>query len=304
MIHKTSSRKNLMGWLRQRPKLQGLILAGPAGIYLFLFVGLPLLMVLLYSFWVYVPGGGVQRTFTLDNYAHFFTKSIYVRILLRSFWVGAQTAILSLFIAYPTAYYLANRRSSSTLIFLVLIPFWTNYLIRIFSWMMILMEKGVANSLLLSLGIINKPLQLLFTPFAVVIGLIYSSLPFSILPIYAVLKGIDDELLPAAKMLGANDLQGFWEVTLPLSVPGIMTALVINFIGGAGSFLAPAFLGGSGADLMSNVIANSFIFDFNWPFGSALGRILVVSTILLLVVVGRYFALDKIYGPVKCLTWA
>ena len=104
------------------------------------------------------------------------------------------------------------------------------------------MEKGVANSVLLSLGIISEPLRLLFTPFAVIIGLIYSSLPFTILPIYAVLRGIDRELVPAAKMLGANDLQAFWEVTLPLSVPGIMTALVITFISGAGSFLAPAIL--------------------------------------------------------------
>ena len=292
--------KTLISWLRKRPKLQGLVLAGPAGIYLTLFMGIPLLMVLLYSFWTHVPGEPVQRIFTLENYAHFFTQPIYTRILLRSFLVGAETALLALVIAYPTAYYLANRNtSSSTLIFLILIPFWTSYLIRIFSWMLILMEKGVANSVLLSLGIISEPLRLLFTPFAVIIGLIYSSLPFTILPIYAVLRGIDRELVPAAKMLGANDLQAFWEVTLPLSVPGIMTALVITFISGAGSFLAPAILGGKGADLMSNVIVNRFLSEFNWPFGSALGIILMAATLLLLMVVSKYIALDKIYGPAQ-----
>jgi len=285
-------------WLRRRPAWQGLFLAGPSALWLLLFVALPLGMVVLYSFWVHEPGGTVQHTFTLENYLHFFTKPIYGRILLRSFGVGAETALLALILAYPTAYYLANRRSgSSTLIFLILVPFWTSYLIRIFSWMLILMERGVANSVLLGLGIIDEPVRLLFTPFAVLIGLIYSSLPFTILPIYAVLRGIDPELVPAAKMLGAKDMQAFWEVTLPLSLPGIMTALVITFISGAGSFLAPAILGGTGADLMSNVIVNRFLAAFDWPFGSALGVILLVSTILLLTLFSKYIALEKIYGP-------
>jgi len=161
------------------------------------------------------------------------------------------------------------------------------------------MEQGVANGILLSLGFINEPLRLLFTPFAVVIGLIYSALPFAILPIYAVLRGIDTELVPAAKMLGATDIQSFLEVTLPLSVPGIMTALIITFISGAGSFLAPAILGGKGADLMSNVIVNRFLEAFDWPFGSALGIILLVTTIVMLMIASKYVALDKIYGPDK-----
>lgn len=292
--------RDIMRWLQRRPTIQGIVLAGPTGVWLFLFLGLPLILVLLYSFWVHVPGEAVERTFTLENYSRFFTRPIYIRVLLRSFRVGLETAILALILAYPTAYYLANRRSGSTmLIFLILVPFWTSYLIRLFSWMLILMERGVANGVLLSLGIIDEPIRLLFTPFAVVIGLIYSALPFTILPIYAVLRGIDTELVPAAKMLGANDFQAFLEVTLPLSVPGIMTALIINFISGAGSFLAPAILGGKGADLMSNVIVNRFLQAFDWPFGSALGIVLLVSTALLLLIVSKYVALDKIYGPGK-----
>ncbi|GMR09503.1 MAG: spermidine/putrescine ABC transporter permease PotB [Anaerolineae bacterium] len=292
--------RNFMSWLRRRPAMQGIFLAAPTGIWLFLFLGLPLILVLLYSFWIHVPGELVERRFTLENYERFLTRPIYGRILLRSFRVGLETAILSLILAYPTAYYLAKRRSGSTmLIFLILVPFWTSYLIRLFSWMLILMEQGVANGILLSLGIISEPLRLLFTPFAVVIGLIYSALPFTILPIYAVLRGIDPELVPAAKMLGATDFQSFLEVTLPLSVPGIMTALIITFISGAGSFLAPAILGGKGADLMSNVIVNRFLEAFDWPFGSALGIVLLVTTIVLLMIVSKYVALDKIYGPGK-----
>ena len=292
--------KGLMTWLRRQPTLPGVFLVGPTATWLFLFLGLPLIMVLLYSFWVHEPGGGVERTFTLENYAHFLTRRVYIRILLRSFRVGLETAILALVLAYPTAYYLANRRSdSTTLVILLLVPFWTSYLIRLFSWMLILMERGVANSVLLRLGIIDEPLRLLFTPLAVVIGLVYSALPFAILPIYAVLKGIDPELVPAAKMLGANDLQAFVEVTLPLSMPGVMAALVINFISGAGSFLAPAILGGKGTDLMSNVIVNRFLGAFNWPFGSALSFVLLVTMILFLMVVSKYVALEDIYGPGK-----
>ena len=292
--------RGLITWLRRRPAPQGVVLIGPTATWLLLFLGLPLIMVLLYSFWVHVPGGDVEHTFTLENYVHFLTRRVYSRILLRSFRVGLETAFLALLLAYPTAYYLANRRSdSTTLIILILVPFWTSYLIRLFSWMLILMERGVANSVLLGLGLIDEPLRLLFTPFAVLIGLIYSALPFAILPIYAVLKGIDPELVPAAKMLGANDLQAFVEVTLPLSMPGIMAALVINFISGAGSFLAPAILGGKGTDLMSNVIVNRFLGAFNWPFGSALAIVLLVTMLLFLMIVSKYVALENIYGPGK-----
>jgi spermidine/putrescine transport system permease protein len=300
MSAETKRTLGLVAWLRQRPSLQGIFLVGPTAAWLFLFLGVPLVVVLLYSFWVHEPGGGVERTFTLENYAHFLNRRVYGRILLRSFRVGLETAFLALVLAYPTAYYLANRRSgSTTLILLILVPFWTSYLIRLFSWMLILMERGVANGVLLGLGIIDEPLRLLFTPLAVVIGIIYSALPFAILPIYAVLKGIDTELVPAAKMLGANDLQAFLEVTLPLSMQGVMTALVITFISGAGSFLAPAILGGKGADLMSNVIANRFLQTFDWPFGSALAIILLVSMLLFLMIVNKYAALEDIYGPGK-----
>jgi spermidine/putrescine transport system permease protein len=286
--------------LRRRPRLQGVFLVGPASLWLLLFLGVPLILVVLYSFWSNQPGGVIERSFTLENYQHFVERSVYQRILLRSFVMGLETSLIAILLAYPTAYYIANRPAGGAmLIFLILVPFWTSYLVRLFAWMLILMERGAANSLLLWLGIINEPIRLLFTPLAVVIGLLYSAIPFAILPIYAVLRGIDRELVPAAKMLGANDFQAFLEVTLPLSMPGVMTALVINFISGAGSFLAPAILGGKGADLMSNVIASRFLQSFDWPFGSALAIILLIAMLLFLAVVNKYVALEKIYGPSK-----
>jgi len=292
--------KGFMVWLRRRPTLPGVFLVAPTATWLLLFLGLPLVMVVLYSFWVHQPGGGVERTFTLENYVHFLTRPIYGRILLRSFRAGVETVIVVLVLAYPTAYYLANRRSdSTTLIILILVPFWTSYLVRLLCWMLILMERGVVNGVLLELGILGEPLRLLFTPLAVVIGIVYSALPFAILPIYAVLKGIDPDLVPAAKMLGAKDLQAFVEVTLPLSMPGVMAASVITFLFGVNSFLAPAILGGAGQDLMSNIIVKRFLLDFNWPFGSALAIILLVTMVLFLMIVTKYAALEDIYGPGK-----
>ncbi|MBW7959422.1 MAG: ABC transporter permease [Candidatus Promineofilum sp.] len=290
----------VIGWFQKKPIFRILFLVGPVGLWLGVFLLLPLLALLLYSFWTHGPGGAVIPVLTLENYTRFFTTAIYPRILLRSFNVGLQTTLLCLILAYPVAYYLANRRrDSTTLVFLLLVPFWTSYLIRIFSWMLILMEKGVINSTLLKLGLIDEPLRLLFTPLAVIIGMTYSGLPFMILPIYAVLQGIDRDLVQAAKSLGANNLQAFREVTLPLSLPGVMAGCVIVFIQGAGNFLAPAILGGTGADLMANVIANRFLQTFNWPFGSALAIIFLVAMLGFLVIVNRFIALEDIYGPNK-----
>ncbi len=285
---------------RRRTFAQGLVLVGPTASWLLLFLVMPLVLVMVYSFWTHKLGGIIEPTFTLENYARFFQQEIYRQILLRSFVVGLETTLVALVLSYPVAYYLANRQSGSNiLIFLILVPFWTSYLIRIFSWMLILMERGVLNTVLLELGIIHEPLHLLFTSFAVMIGITYSALPFMILPLYSVLSGIDRDLVPAAKMLGANDLQAFVEVTLPLSMPGVMAGGVIVFIEGAGNFLAPAILGGSGTDLMANVIANRFLDAFNWPFGSALSVIFLTAMILFLFMISRFVALEDIYGPRK-----
>jgi spermidine/putrescine transport system permease protein len=300
MTTASKSKAGFVASLRRRPAVQGVLLVSPAALWLLVFLALPLALVLLYSFWTHGLGGNVVRTFTLENYTRFFTRGIYSRILLRSFLVGLETTGFALVLGYPTAYYLAHRRTSSTLlIFLILVPFWTSYLIRIYSWMLILMERGVVNYILLNAGLINEPLRLLFTPFAVVIGMTYSALPFMILPIYAVLSGIDQDLVEAAKTLGANDRQAFLEVTFPLSLPGVVAGSMIVFIQGAGNFLAPAILGGTGADLMANVIANRFLESFNWPLGSALAIIFLVVMIVFLMLVNKYVALEEIYGPSK-----
>jgi spermidine/putrescine transport system permease protein len=299
-MKESASSSSIDRLLRRFPNLRGLLLIGPAGIWLFFFLVLPLTLVLIYSFWTHGTGGIIIQTFTLENYERFFTRSVYSQILWRSFRIGLETTAFALLLSYPTAYFLANKRSGGGfLVFLIMIPFWTSYLIRIYSWMLILMEQGVLNYFLLKLGLVSDPARLLFTPFAVVIGMTYSALPFMILPIYAVLRGIDQNLVEAAKTMGANDWQAFVEVTLPLSMPGIVAGSIIVFIQGAGNFLAPAILGGTGADLMANVIANRFLQSFNWPLGSALAMIFMVVMVIFLVLVNKYVALEKIYGPNK-----
>jgi spermidine/putrescine transport system permease protein len=289
-----------MPFLRKFPGLQGLLLVSPAALWLFLFLLIPLGLVGVYSIWTHQVGGTILREFTLENYERFFSRPIYWRVLLRSFTMGLQTTAYALLLSYPTAYYLARKRSGSGfLIFLIMVPFWTSYLIRIYSWMLILMEQGVVNYFLLNLGLASEPARLLFTPFAVVIGMTYSALPFMILPIYAVIRGLDFKLVEAAKTLGANDWQAFREVTLPLSLPGIVAGSIIVFIQAAGNFLAPAILGGTGADLMANVIANRFLQAFNWPLGSALAFIFLTAMILFLLIVNRFVSVEEIYGPSK-----
>ena len=291
-------KEGLSSLLRDRPVFKGLLLVSPTALWLVIFLAAPLALVLIYSLLTHGSGGAIIRSFTLDNYARFFRVPVYSRILWRSFIVGLETTGMALILGYPTAYFLANRKSgSSLLIFLIMVPFWTSYLIRIYSWMLILMERGVINYLLLNLGILQDPARLLFTPFAVVVGMTYSAIPFMILPIYAVLRGIDHSLVEAAKTLGANDWQAFLEVTLPLSLPGMVAGSIIVFIQGAGNFLAPAILGGSGEDLMANVIANRFLEAFNWPLGSALAVIFLVVMIVFLLLVNKYVALEEIYGP-------
>src|SRR5437867_52671 len=158
-----------------------------------------------YSFWTKGEAGRIDRLLTLENYGRILDSALYEEILLKSVWIGIETTVISLVLGYPVAYYLARRkRRQLLLVLLILIPFWTSYLVRIFSWILILMERGVINSTLLALGIITQPLQLLYTHLGVIIGIVYSALPFVILPIFAVIKGIDEELISAARVLGAR----------------------------------------------------------------------------------------------------
>ncbi|MFL6194499.1 MAG: ABC transporter permease [Thermoanaerobaculia bacterium] len=221
----------------------------------------------------------------LSNYARSLGE-VYLRIGWRSLWMAVLTTALCLLVSFPIAYYLAilsPRRWKGLLLGLVVVPFWTSFLIRTYAWMFILRTEGLLNLVLTGAGLLHHPLELLYTQTAVMIGLVYGELPFMILPLYASLEKLDRSLLEAASDLGAGSAQSFWRVTVPLSLPGIAAGTVLVFIPSLGQFVVSDLLGGARSMLLGNLIQNQFAVARNKPFGSALAFELTAAVLLLLV---------------------
>ena len=288
----------ILSGTRRYPAIRALLLVGPAIGWILAFSIVPLFIVIGYSFLTSGGSGAILPTITVENYTKLWTTSLYRRVLLESLLIGVEATVITMLLGYPVAYRLGRLKSRFTplLVLLVLLPFWTSYLVRIFAWLVMLMDNGVINWFLLSLKLIANPIQLLFTHLGVVIGIVYSALPFAILPIYAVIAGIDEDLISAAKVLGANDQQTFREVVFPLSVPGLAAGVILTFIYAVGSFLAPAILGGNSAVMIANIIATAFLELFNWPFASALTVSLLIVMLIVLGVTTKVVSLDTIYG--------
>jgi spermidine/putrescine transport system permease protein len=272
-------RRRLLGWLGSRPALQGWTLIAPAGGWLLLFFLVPIGIMVGYSVMRRGIYGGVESGFTLEHYARFFDP-LYLAILRRTLVVSALCTLICLVLGYPVAYLIArSRRWRNLLLFLVVLPFWTSFLVRTFAMIFLFRDTGLVNTLLLRLGLIEAPLTLLYTPFAVMAGLVYSFLPFMILPIYATLERQDLSLLEAAAVLGAPPAARFRRVTLPLSMPGVVAGCLLVFIPALGSFLPSDLLGGAKQMLIGNLIQNQFAAARNWPFGSA-ASLVVMATVL------------------------
>ncbi|MGC9527732.1 MAG: ABC transporter permease [Limnospira sp.] len=259
----------------------------PASLWLAIFFLLPLAIVLIYSFLERGTYGGVIWAFTADHYRR-LVNPIYLRVFWRSLQLAALTTLICLAIGYPLAFFIATRppRWRNVLLILAILPFWTNFLIRTYAWIVILRDEGLINTLLQTLHLIDEPLDLLFTPFAVTVGLIYGYLPFMILPLYATLERFDFSLVEAAQDLGANDLRTLRRVILPLTVRGIVAGSILVFIPALGAFITPDILGGAKTVMVGNVIQNQFLQARNWPFGSALSILLMI---LVLIPVSIYF---------------
>jgi spermidine/putrescine transport system permease protein len=255
---------------------------------------LPLLIVLLYSFLELGTYGGIDWQFTLENYAR-LSNPIYGGVFARSLLLAATTTLICLLIGYPIAFFIASRpaRWRNTLLLLVIIPFWTNFLVRIYAWIVILRQGGVINTFLDSLNIIAEPLDLLFNPTAVTIGLIYGYLPFMILPLYATIERFDFSLLDAAHDLGANDVKTLIRIVLPLTVRGIIAGSLLVFIPAVGEFVTPDLLGGARSIMMGNLVHSQFLGARNWPFGSVLS-ILMMGIVLAPILIYFRIAEDKL----------
>ncbi len=269
----------------------------PVTIWLGLFFLVPLLLILAYSFGTSNIYGGITLGFNPGNYFRVFDP-LYLEIIVRTFVIAAITTVLCFALGYPLAYFIVfkGRRWRNVLILLVMVPFWTSLLIRAYSWVVILSGNGIANKTLQFLGIIDEPATLIFTSQAVLMGMVYSYLPFMILPLYASLEKFDTRLKEAAKDLGASRWHTFWRVTFPLSMPGVIAGSILVFIPSAGEFVIPQLLGGSRTVMTGSLIQNQFGSARDWAFGSALSVMLAVLLLAAILFYVRRVGTDKLEG--------
>jgi spermidine/putrescine transport system permease protein len=268
---------------RERRDLAGLL--SPGLLWLVLFFALPLLIILIYSFMTNGPRGNVLFQPTLQNYVTLFTKSIYVNAYLRSIWVSVLTTMLCLLFGYPLALFIVRQpaRWRTPLLFLILIPFWTNFLVRIYAWQIILANNGLINSALDGIGL--PTLTLLNTEGATLLGLVYGELPFMVLPLYAAIDRFDFTLMEAAADLGASRWRAFTRVMLPMTMPGVAAGSVLVFIPTLGQFVVSELLGGAKVDYLGNLVQRLFLRSNppDWPLGSAMAMVMMLVLLALIL---------------------
>ena len=286
--------------MREKGRGWSLGLAGllsPVTVWLGLFFLVPLLLILAYSFGTSGVYGGITLGFNPGNYLKVFDP-LYLEIVVRTLIIALLNTILCLLLGYPLAYFITFKGGTwkHALLLLVMIPFWTSLLLRAYAWVVILGGNGIANRTLQFLGITDGPVTLIFTPGAVTLGMVYSYLPFMILPLYAALEKFDVRLKEAAYDLGASRWTTFWKVTFPLSMPGVIAGSILVFIPSAGEFVIPTLLGGAKTVLMGNLIQTQFLQARDWAFGSALAVMLAALLLAAILFYVRRVGTDKLEG--------
>ena len=249
---------------------RGVRLALPGFVYLVIFFAVPLVIVFIYSFATRsATGKTLLEDWNLESYRQ-LAKPLVLEIAWRSLWLAALSTVICLLLAYPFAYFIATRRPAvrNILLVLVMIPFWSNFLVRTYAWRVLLGSDGPVSQLTELLGLGET--RILFTPFAVLIGLVYGFLPFMVLPLYAAIERIDWSLIEAARDLYASGWESFRRVTWPLSRPGVIAGSILVFIPSLGAYVTPEILGGAKTTLLGSYIVNQFLAARNWPFGSAM----------------------------------
>jgi spermidine/putrescine transport system permease protein len=298
--------------LRENKSLQGTLLIMPTLIFMVGLLIIPLIMTLVISFGRRSPDGNVIYAFSLDNYIRLsgWTTDcqagqaacfdpLYLQILMRSLSLAFNTTVLVILLAYPLAYFIARSHPvrRNTFLFLVLIPLWTNFVIRVYAWMMLLRQEGVINGVLAwfaaRLHLPFQPLEMLYTPGAVLVGMVYEFLPFMILPIFTSLEKIDNSLYEAAADLGASAFRTFLRVTLPLSMPGVVAGTILVFIPVMGTFIVSDMLGGRQVILVGNLIQRQFLDARDPTFGSAAALILMILTLIVTYFYTRKFGFGE-----------
>ncbi len=297
---------------RENKSAQGTVLISPTLVFMVVLLIIPLILTLIVSFGKRSPDGNVIYSFSFDNYVRLLGYStdcpngaascfdpLYAQIMWRSLALAFNTTVLVVLLSYPLAYYIARAhpKRRNTFLFLVLIPLWTNFVIRVYAWMMLLRKEGVINIVLgWAAGLLHipfAPLDMLYTPGAVLVGMVYEFLPFMILPIFTSLEKIENSLYEAAADLGANPFRTFLRVTLPLSMPGVVAGTILVFIPVMGTFIVSDILGGRQVVLVGNLIQRQFLDARDPTFGSAASLILMILTLIVTYFYTRKFGFGE-----------
>jgi len=281
--------------LMESERVQYLVSPGSGLLWILLFLFAPLTIIVAFSLFRSGDTGNIIFEFTLANYREFANSSVYHVIIWDSIKVGVITTLIVLPLGYTLGYFLGRTESRWTpvLLGLVVVQFWVPLIIRTYAWITVLGRNGVINQFLTAIGVLREPIQLLYTTQGMILGLVVSILPFMVLPVYSAVATIEDDVIQAAKTLGASDARAFYEVTLPLSWPGVVSGILFTFILSAGSFVAPVLLGGPEDRLIAPVIATIFTNDFNWPLAAALSLIYILFLAVLLYLFTRRADLEE-----------
>lgn len=279
----------------KKDTLPGLTMAGPVSLWMILFVTIPMLYVVFISFMTRGVFGDVVYKFSLTSYRTLL-DSTYFKVIMKSMKAASLTTFLCILLGYPFAYYIAQKpkATAARLIMLIMIPFWTNSLMRLNSWLLLFQTNGPVNNLLLKLGLIASPKTFVYTDALVMLGMITNMLPFAVLPMYSSIEKLDKSFIEASQDLGASKRETFFNITLPLTFPGIFSSIILVFIPSLGIYTVTDMLGGGKVLYIGNIIKNQFGAIRNWPLGAALSVLLIIITALLIFIYTRFSNIEDL----------
>ena len=257
----------------------------PITIWLTTLFVLPTIIIIVYSFLKKGLYGGVEWIFSMEGY-NFFKSSYFLKVVWNTIEISVVSTLLTVTLAIPVALYIATSKYKQVLLFLVIIPFWTNFLIRIYSWIALLGNNGLINNLLGQLGF--GPYQFLYNKFAVVIVTVYAYLPYAILPLYSTIEKFDFSIIDAARDLGATKKEAYMKIFLPNIKPGIITAMLFTFIPALGSYAIPKLVGGNNSQMLGNIIARELTITRDWPKAAGISTILIIMTVIIILICAKY----------------
>ncbi|WP_204358690.1 ABC transporter permease [Streptosporangium sp. 'caverna'] len=284
MARSTVSGAPVKSQARRSRALGRLVFLGPGLTYLIVLLLVPLALLLSYIPFRRGRFGGIVYELTGENFTRLIDP-LYLDVVLGSLKIATIATVIALLVGYPTAYLIAQlpRKWKTIALVAIVLPFWTNFLVRIYAWIILLSGPGLVNSTLMDLGLIDKPLELLYNQGTIITGLVYSYLPLMVLPLYAAIEKLDPQLREASANLGARPARTFLSVTLPLTLPGVITGCLFVFVPSFGNFVVPELLGGGRSIMVGNLIRDQFLKARDWPFGATLSLALIAVLIVLLL---------------------